>query len=53
MRRKLRMGTAMACLLLLGTVTVASATSSRGSRASDGDDRKVVVLDLAGHRCSP
>jgi len=48
MRRKLRVGAAMACLLLLGTVTVASATSSRGSRGSDWDDGKVVVLDVTG-----
>ncbi len=46
MRRKLRAGTALACLLLLGTVTVASATSSRHNRSSDSNDRKVVVLDL-------
>ena len=45
MGRKLRVGAAMACLLLLGTVTVASATSSRENR-SPADDRKVVVLDL-------
>jgi hypothetical protein len=46
MGRKLRVGAAMACLLLLGSVTVASATSSRDNRSSGSDDRKVVVLDL-------
>ena len=48
MGRKLRVGAAMACLLVLGTVTVASATSSRENRSSGSDDRKVVVLDLVG-----
>ncbi len=46
MGRKLRIGGAMACLLVLGSVTVASATSSRDNRSSGKDDRKVVVLDL-------
>ena len=46
MGSKLRVGTAIACLLVLGTVTVASATSSR-ENASDSDHRKVVVKLLA------
>lgn len=46
MGRKLRVGAAMVCLLLLGSVTVASATSSRDNRSSGSDGRKVVVLDL-------
>ena len=49
MGRKLRVGAAMACLLVLGSVTVASATSSRDNRSSGKDDRKVVVLDLVAH----
>ena len=49
MGRKLRVGAAMACLLVLGSVTVASATSSRENRSSGKDDRKVVVLDLMAH----
>jgi hypothetical protein len=47
MGRKLRVGAAMACLLLLGSVTVASATSSRDNRSSNSDDRKVLVNLLA------
>jgi hypothetical protein len=43
MGRKLRMGTAMACLLLAGGVTVASATSSRDDRLSNPGDRKLLV----------
>jgi hypothetical protein len=46
MGRKLRVGAAMACLLVLGSVTVASATSSRDHRSSGSNDPKVVVLDL-------
>jgi hypothetical protein len=48
MGRKLRVGAAMACLLVLGSVTVASATSSGDNRSSGKDDRKVVVLELLG-----
>jgi hypothetical protein len=33
--------------LMLGSVTVASATSSRDNRSSDSDDRKGVVLDAS------
>jgi hypothetical protein len=40
----------MACLLVLGSVTVASATSSRDNRSSGKDDRKVVVFDLLGRQ---
>ena len=50
MGRKLRVGAAMACLLVLGSVTVASATSSRDNRSSGKDDRKVVVFDLLGRQ---
>jgi hypothetical protein len=40
------MGAAMACLLVLGSVTVAYATSSRDNGSSDADDRNVVELDF-------
>ena len=50
MGRKLRVGAAIACLLVLGSVTVAFATSSRENRSSGSDDRKVVVLDLLGRQ---
>jgi hypothetical protein len=46
MGRKLRMGAAMACLLVLGSVTVAYATSSRDNGPPDTDDRNVLVLDF-------
>jgi hypothetical protein len=46
MGRKLRMGAAMACLLVLASVTVAYATSSRDNGSSDADDRNVVELDF-------
>jgi hypothetical protein len=49
MRRKLRIGVAIALVLVSGCVTVASATSSGDNRSTDADHRKVVVLDLAGH----
>ena len=46
MGRKLRIGAAIALVLVAGCVTVASATSSGDNRSSDSDGRKVVVLDL-------
>jgi hypothetical protein len=46
MGRKLRVGAAMACLLVFGAVTVESATSSPDKRSSGKDYRKVVVLDI-------
>ena len=46
MGRKLRIGAAIALVLVAGCVTVASATSSGENRSSDSDGRKVVVLDL-------
>jgi hypothetical protein len=48
MGRNLRLGAAVASVLVLASVAVASATSS-GDRSTDADHRKVVVLDLAGH----
>ena len=46
MGRKLRIGAAIALVLVAGCVTVASATSSGDNRSSDPDRRKVVVLDF-------
>ncbi len=49
MGRNLRLGAAVASVLVLASVAVASATSSGDNRSTDADHRKVVVLDLAGH----
>jgi hypothetical protein len=48
MGRNLRLGAAVASVLVLASVAVASATSSGDNRSTDADHRKVVVLDLAG-----
>jgi len=47
MRRSFRIGAAVASVLVLAGVAVASAASSGDNRSTDQDDRKVVVLDLA------
>ena len=46
MGRKFRLGAVIASVLVVGSVAVASATSSPDSRSSDSDGRKVLVLDL-------
>jgi hypothetical protein len=46
MGRNIRAGAVIACVLIAGSVAVASATSSNDNRSSGRDDRKVIVLDL-------
>ena len=46
MGRNFRLGSAVAAVLLLASVAVASATSSGDHRSSDSDGRKVIVLDV-------
>jgi hypothetical protein len=48
MRRK-RISAAVASVLVVGSVAVASAATTHDSRTSDSDDRKMLVLDLVAH----
>jgi hypothetical protein len=47
MRRNFRIGAAVASVLLVASVAVASGASSGDNRSTEQDGRKVVVLDLA------